>query len=189
MPLAVVGTGLKDASAAAVRASGKLRVHIQGNVHAGEVEGKESAQILLREFAMGQHKDWLQSMVFLITPIFNADGNEKIDKANRTSQKGPPEGVDIHANAAGFDLNRDFVKRHVEDIGCEVKQAFDGGERDAATLEAIGVAALDVDRVDYLEVLPEDTLSRDEGKGPWRVFVAAFVGRTRLIDNLALGAP
>src|SRR6267142_4847577 len=30
MPLAVVGTGLKDASAASVKASGKLRVHIQG---------------------------------------------------------------------------------------------------------------------------------------------------------------
>jgi hypothetical protein len=76
MPMAVVGTGIKDASAAAVRASGKLRVHIQGNIHAGEVEGKESAQVLLREFALGQHKDWLQSTVFLITPIFNAEGNE-----------------------------------------------------------------------------------------------------------------
>src|SRR3954453_5722067 len=62
MPMAVVGTGLKDASPAAVKASGKLRVHIQGNIHAGEVEGKESAQILLREFALGQHKDWLQTM-------------------------------------------------------------------------------------------------------------------------------
>src|SRR3954453_20961554 len=30
MPIAVVGTGLKDASPAAVKASGKLRVHIQG---------------------------------------------------------------------------------------------------------------------------------------------------------------
>src|SRR5688500_3677456 len=42
MPMAVVGTGLKNASAAAVRGSGKLRVHLQGNIHAGEVEGKES---------------------------------------------------------------------------------------------------------------------------------------------------
>src|SRR6478672_5523804 len=77
MPMAVVGTALKDASPAAVKATGKLRVHIQGNVHAGEVEGKESAQILLRELALGKHADWLQSMVFLITPIYNADGNEK----------------------------------------------------------------------------------------------------------------
>lgn len=70
-----------------------------------------------------------------------------------------------------------------------VKAAFDAGERDAAVLEAVGAATLDVDRLDYLEVLPEDSLARDHGSGPWRVFVAAFLGRTRLIDNLALGAP
>src|SRR3954468_12115730 len=68
MPMPIVGSGLKDGSAAAVRASGKLRVHIQANVHAGEVEGKESAQILLRELALHHHDDWLRSMVFLITP-------------------------------------------------------------------------------------------------------------------------
>src|SRR5262245_2442597 len=33
MPMAVVGTGIKDASAASVKASNKLRVHIQGNIH------------------------------------------------------------------------------------------------------------------------------------------------------------
>ena len=110
MPLAVVGTGLKDASAAAVKASGKLRVHIQGNIHAGEVEGKESAQILLREFAMGEHKDWLQSMVFLITPIFNADGNEKMAVTNRGTQNGPINGMGTRPNAQGLNINRDFMK-------------------------------------------------------------------------------
>lgn len=70
-----------------------------------------------------------------------------------------------------------------------VRCAFEAGNRDIAALEAIGVAALDVDRVDYFEVLPEDTLSRDGGVGPWRVFAAAILGHTRLIDNLALGAP
>lgn len=110
MPLAVVGTGLKDASPAAVKASGKLRVHIQGNIHAGEVEGKESAQILLREFALGQHADWLQSMVFLITPIFNADGNEKFATNNRQSQNGPVNGMGTRPNAQGLNINRDFMK-------------------------------------------------------------------------------
>src|SRR5438046_3882027 len=51
MPMAVVGTGLRNATPEAVKATGKLRVHIQGNIHAGEVEGKESALILLRELA------------------------------------------------------------------------------------------------------------------------------------------
>jgi hypothetical protein len=110
MPLAVVGTGLKDASAAAVRATNKLRVHIQGNVHAGEVEGKESAQILLREFALGQHTDWLKSMVFIINPIYNADGNEKMSPTNRGTQNGPINGMGTRAQAQNINLNRDFMK-------------------------------------------------------------------------------
>jgi hypothetical protein len=110
MPMAVVGTGLKDASPASVKATGKLRVHIQGNIHAGEVEGKESAQILLREFALGQHQDWLQSMVFLITPILNADGNEKFALTNRQRQNGPVDGMGTRPNAQGLNINRDFMK-------------------------------------------------------------------------------
>src|SRR5678815_1712080 len=86
MPLAVVGTGLKDATAASVLATGRLRVHVQANIHAGEVEGKEAALVLLRELAQGRHADWLRSMVFLITPIFNADGNEKFSLTNRGIQ-------------------------------------------------------------------------------------------------------
>jgi Zinc carboxypeptidase len=110
MPMAVVGTGLKDASPAAVRATNKLRVHIQGNIHAGEVEGKESAQVLLRELALGQHKEWLQSMVLLITPIFNADGNERFSLTNRQRQNGPINGMGTRQNAQGLNINRDFMK-------------------------------------------------------------------------------
>src|ERR1017187_10325089 len=110
MPMAIVGTGLKDASAASVRASGKLRVHIQGNIHAGEVEGKESAQILLRELAMGQHAEWLRSMVLLITPIFNADGNEKFSLTNRQRQNGPINGEGTRQQGQGLNINRDFMK-------------------------------------------------------------------------------
>jgi murein tripeptide amidase MpaA len=110
MPMAVVGTGLKDASVASVMASGKLRVHIQGNIHAGEVEGKESTLILLREFAQGQHADWLQSMVFLITPIFNADGNERYGLRNRPRQNGPINGMGTRANGQNININRDFMK-------------------------------------------------------------------------------
>ncbi|HET7698034.1 MAG TPA: M14 family zinc carboxypeptidase [Vicinamibacterales bacterium] len=121
MPMAVVGTGLKDPSAAAVRATGKLRVHIQGNIHAGEVEGKESAQILLREFALGQHKDWLQSTVFLITPILNADGNEKFAVNNRQRQNGPINGMGTRPNAQGLNINRDFMKLDTPEARAFVK--------------------------------------------------------------------
>ena len=110
MPMAVVGTGLKDTSPASVKGTGKLRVHIQANIHAGEVEGKESAQILLRQLAMGQHAEWLRSMVLLVTPIFNADGNEKFALNNRGRQNGPINGQGTRANGQGLNINRDFMK-------------------------------------------------------------------------------
>jgi hypothetical protein len=110
MPLAIVGTGLKTGAPAEVRATGKLRVHIQANIHAGEVEGKESALILLRELALGRHQDWLSSTVFLITPIFNADGNEKFALNNRGRQNGPINGEGTRANGQNLNINRDFMK-------------------------------------------------------------------------------
>ena len=125
MPMAVVGTGLKDANAATVKGSGKLRVHIQGNIHAGEVEGKESAQILLREFAMGQHTNWLQSMVFLITPILNADGNERFAVNNRQRQHGPINGMGTRPNAQGLNINRDFIKLDTPEAKAFVKLWID----------------------------------------------------------------
>ena len=108
MPLAVVGAD--DPTPAAVRRTGKLRVHIQANIHGGEVEGKESAQMLLRELAEGKHADWLGSMVLLIEPIYNADGNEKIGLRSRGRQHGPIAGQGERANAQGYDLNRDHMK-------------------------------------------------------------------------------
>ena len=108
LPLAVIGA--PDASAAAVRRTGKLRVYIQGNIHGGEVEGKESAQMLLRDLAAGRHEDWLQSMVFLIAPIYNADGNERFALNNRGPQYGPIGGQGQRPNAQGLDLNRDHMK-------------------------------------------------------------------------------
>lgn len=120
MPMAVVGTGLKNITPAAVKATGKLRVHIQANVHAGEVEGKEASLVLLREFALGQHADWLKSMVFLITPIYNADGNEKFGN-NRGRQNGPINGEGTRANAQGLNINRDYMKLDTPEARAFVK--------------------------------------------------------------------
>ncbi|HEX6465112.1 MAG TPA: M14 family zinc carboxypeptidase, partial [Vicinamibacterales bacterium] len=121
MPIAIVGTGLKNGSPAAVKASGKLRVHVQANVHAGEVEGKESALILLRELALGRHDDWLRSMVFLVTPDFNADGNEKMSPTSRGIQNGPINGQGTRANAQGLNINRDYMKLDTPEARAFVK--------------------------------------------------------------------
>ena len=108
LPLAVIGAA--GASPDAVKRTGKLRVYIQGNIHGGEVEGKESAQMLLRDLAAGRHDDWLQPMVFLIAPIYNADGNERFALNNRGPQYGPMGGQGQRPNAQGLDLNRDHMK-------------------------------------------------------------------------------
>ena len=57
-----------------------------------------------------------------------------------------------------------------------------------AHVEATGLAALEragFTRIDYFEVRGADDLARPGG-GPLRVFAAAFVGKTRLIDNMAV---
>lgn len=109
LPLAVVGR-VADASPAAVRASGKTVVYLQGNIHAGEVEGKEALQVLLREIVQGRHGALLDSLVLLVAPIYNADGNERIDPMNRPRQHGPIGGMGVRPNAQGLDLNRDHTK-------------------------------------------------------------------------------
>jgi hypothetical protein len=109
LPVIVVGK-VEDASADAVMASGKLRVFVQANIHAGEVCGKEAALILLRSLAAGEHREWLDSLVLLIAPIYNADGNERVQLTNRPYQHGPIAGMGQRANAQGLDLNRDNMK-------------------------------------------------------------------------------
>ena len=57
-----------------------------------------------------------------------------------------------------------------------------------AQLRRRGLAQLDVDSLDYLEVVDADSLQPVEVlAGPARALIAAHVGGTRLIDNVALG--
>ncbi len=109
MPLVVAGD-VADASPEAIRATGKLRVLVQGNIHAGEVEGKEAVLEILRSIAQGEHADWFDDLVILFTPIYNADGNERVNLYNRPYQHGPTGGMGQRPNAQGFDLNRDHMK-------------------------------------------------------------------------------
>src|SRR5229473_2548407 len=78
-------------------------VFIMANIHAGEVEGKEAAQMLLRDLVSSSRK-LRDEMVVLIAPIYNADGNEKISTDHRKTQNGPPNGVGVRENGQGLDL-------------------------------------------------------------------------------------
>ena len=108
LPLAVIGA--PGASAAQVLATNKTRVYIQGNIHAGEVEGKEALLWLLRSIAKSERSAWLKTTVLLINPIYNADGNERVAVTNRGTQAGPVGGMGTRENAQGLDLNRDGTK-------------------------------------------------------------------------------
>jgi hypothetical protein len=108
LPLAVIGA--PAATADAVKATKKIRIYIQGNIHAGEVEGKEALLWLLRSVAAGERDAWLKSVVLLINPIYNADGNEKVNLMNRGSQWGPIGGMGQRYNGQNLDLNRDCTK-------------------------------------------------------------------------------
>ena len=106
LPLVVVGA---DPDPESVRLSGKVRVYLQANIHGGEVCGKEALLLLLRALATGQHAAWTDSLVLLIAPIYNADGNERL-VLGRAGQYGPFGGNGQRSTAQGYDLNRDHVK-------------------------------------------------------------------------------
>ncbi|HEY1861296.1 MAG TPA: DPP IV N-terminal domain-containing protein [Gemmataceae bacterium] len=101
--------------------SGKLVVLINGNIHAGEVDGKEALLMLARDIATAKERPLLKDLILVFCPIFNPDGNEKIDRAHRPEQNGPADGVGIRENAAGYDLNRDFVKLETPEVRALVR--------------------------------------------------------------------
>lgn len=109
LPLVILSKPAVNSPAEAI-STGKPIVFIMANIHAGEVEGKEASQHLMRDIATGPLAHVLDRMIILVAPIYNADGNEKIDINNRTAQNGPATGVGTRENAQRLDLNRDFIK-------------------------------------------------------------------------------
>ena len=110
MPL-VIASYPPVSSPAEARRLGKPIVYIQANIHAGEVEGKEAAMIILRRLSQDGPKGLLGKIVLLVTPIYNIDGNEQFGPVsiNRPEQDGLAL-VGHRANGQGLDLNRDAIK-------------------------------------------------------------------------------
>ncbi len=86
-------------------------VYVQANIHAGEVEGKEAMLALLRDWSFAKTPNVLDSLVVIVVPIYNSDGNDKLaaQARNRGAQNGP-EMIGERPNGAGLDLNRDYIK-------------------------------------------------------------------------------
>ncbi len=109
MPLMILSEPSVSTPAEA-RSLGKPIIFIMANIHAGEVEGKEAVQTLARRILFGDLKPLLAKLTILMAPIYNADGNEKINLQNRTAQYGPIGGVGVRENSQKYDLNRDYMK-------------------------------------------------------------------------------
>jgi hypothetical protein len=103
---------------------GLIKILVIANIHAGEVEGKEACQMLARDLTLGSAPAWLKKCVLVFIPDYNPDGNDRIDKKNRTldlakldGQVGPEGGVGTRYTGAGINLNRDYMKQEaVESI-------------------------------------------------------------------------
>lgn len=102
---------------AAARAAGQPVVLIINGIHAGEVEGKEACLMLMRDILDGTHAALIEKLTLVIVPLFNPDGNDAIDPANRKldlpkleGQIGPAK-VGTRVNASGINLNRDYMRQ------------------------------------------------------------------------------
>src|SRR5574343_578048 len=92
------------------RKSGKPVVYIQGNIHGGEVEGKEVSMMLMRDILLGNLSNLLSHQIIVFVPIYNTDGNDQFAKGLRPSQENSPLETGIRENGQGLDLNRDGIK-------------------------------------------------------------------------------
>jgi len=115
VPLLVIGEPVPS-SPADLHYDDRAVVYFQANIHAGEVEGKEAALMLARDIVQGKTANYLDRLVILIAPIFNADGNERISPNNRRNQVGPEQGVGIRYNGQNLDLNRDGLKMESPEV-------------------------------------------------------------------------
>lgn len=115
MPLLVLSQG-DVRTAEEARRSGRPVVLMLDGIHPGEVEGKEASLALVRDLLAGKHPDWLAEVVLLVAPLFNPDGNDALDPANRRldlkklhGQPGPLVGT--RTQSQGINLNRDYMRQ------------------------------------------------------------------------------
>ena len=64
--------------------TGKTVVYLQGNIHAYEPEAKEALQMLMRDILFGKRKGLLDSLILIVCPNFNVDGNDTLTLSDGT---------------------------------------------------------------------------------------------------------
>jgi hypothetical protein len=90
--------------------TGKVVILIQSGIHAGEIEGKDTALMLIRDMTVSRRfAAWLDHVILVVIPVFNVDGHEDFSPYHRPSQNGP-KSTGLRANAERLNLNRDYIK-------------------------------------------------------------------------------
>lgn len=133
IPLAMIAWPPVNSPEEAKR-SGKPVIYIQGNIHAGEIEGKEASMMFLRRLCQEANgfrskkkaaHTLVDKAIFLVNPIYNADGNEKWGpvERNRPEQDGPAQ-VGLRPNGQGLDLNRDCIKVESPEMSAALQSIY-----------------------------------------------------------------
>ncbi len=88
----------------------KAVIMIQSGIHAGEIEGKDTVLMLIRDMTVSRKfAAWLDHAIFVVIPVFNVDGHEYFSAYHRASQNGPAS-TGLRATAQRLNLNRDYMK-------------------------------------------------------------------------------
>jgi hypothetical protein len=88
----------------------KVVILIQSGIHSGEIEGKDTVLMLVRDVTVTKrYAAWLDKAIFVIIPVFNVDGHEHISAYNRPQQNGPRD-TGLRNTAQHLNLNRDYMK-------------------------------------------------------------------------------
>jgi hypothetical protein len=88
----------------------KAIIMIQSGIHAGEIEGKDTVLMLIRDMTVSKKfASWLDHAIFVVIPVFNVDGHEYFSAYHRPSQNGPSS-TGLRATAQRLNLNRDYMK-------------------------------------------------------------------------------
>jgi hypothetical protein len=107
---AMVVSSDKAFTPAAAARTDKAVILIQSGIHSGEIMGKDTALMLVRDMVITKTRAaWLKNAIFLVIPVFNIDGHENRSPFNRANQNGP-EITGTRAQAQELNLNRDYVK-------------------------------------------------------------------------------
>src|SRR5262245_45586413 len=122
LPLLVLSSeGVR--SPAEAHALGRPIVLAVGGIHAGEVEGKEALLALGRDLLHGPEGGLLEHLTWVVLPLFNPNGNDRIDPANRhldiarfEGQDGPASGVGTRVTSTGINLNRDYLRQDAPEM-------------------------------------------------------------------------